>query len=123
MDRAERTAAKTEEGVLMNLSSIGSPSAVTSGFLSEPPLSPGAAPAPAPIPQLRTVDSPPASDALSAEPQAAPAPVAPAPPGSPLRRGPRCLGAAPGANGGRPRALHEPRPARACSSGWRTASG
>jgi hypothetical protein len=67
----------------MNLSSIGSPSAVTSGFLSEPPLSPGAAPAPAPIPQLRTVDSPPASDALSAEPQAPPAPVAPAPPEAP----------------------------------------
>jgi hypothetical protein len=67
----------------MNLSSIGSPSAVTSGFLSEPPLSPGAAPAPAPIPQLRTIDSPPASDALSAEPQAAPAPVAPAPPEAP----------------------------------------
>ena len=64
----------------MNLSSIGSASSVTSGFLSEPPLSPGAAPVPSapPVPQLRTVDPSPASEALSGSGSKAPAPsVAP----------------------------------------------
>jgi hypothetical protein len=66
----------------MNLSSLGSAPPVTSGFLSEPPLSPGPAPAPAPaaIPQLRTVDPTPAAESASGpEPQAPLAPVAPAP--------------------------------------------
>ena len=66
----------------MNLSSIGSASSVTSGFLSEPPLSPGPAPEPGPpaIPQLRTVDSTPAAESLSgSELQAPIAPVAPSP--------------------------------------------
>jgi hypothetical protein len=71
----------------MNLSSIGSASSATSGFLSEPPLSPGPAPTPAaaPLPQLRTVDAPPASEASSTgpEPQAPLAPVAPVPPLAP----------------------------------------
>jgi hypothetical protein len=70
----------------MNLSSIGSASSVTSGFLSEPPLSPGPAPVPssAPVPQLRTVDSPPASEALSgSEPQTPAPPVAPLVPPAP----------------------------------------
>jgi hypothetical protein len=70
----------------MNLSSIGSASSVTSGFLSEPPLSPGPAPvsSPSPVPQLRTVDPSPASEALGgSEPQAPAPPVAPiAPPAS-----------------------------------------
>jgi pyruvate dehydrogenase E2 component (dihydrolipoamide acetyltransferase) len=68
----------------MNLSSIGSASSVTSGFLSEPPLSPGPAPvpnaAPAPVPQLRTVDPTPAAESVSgSEPQAPVTPLAPAP--------------------------------------------
>src|SRR6266516_812884 len=66
----------------MNLSSIGSASSVTSGFLSEPPLSPGPGPVPAaaPIPQLRTVDSTPAAESLSgSEPQAPVTPLVPAP--------------------------------------------
>jgi hypothetical protein len=68
----------------MNLSSIGSASSMTSGFLSEPPLSPGPAPvpnpAPAAMPQLRTVDPTPASESISgSEPQAPVAPLAPAP--------------------------------------------
>jgi hypothetical protein len=68
----------------MNLSSIGSASSVTSGFLSEPPLSPGPAPvpdpAPAAMPQLRTVDSSPSSESLSgSEPQAPVTPLAPVP--------------------------------------------
>jgi hypothetical protein len=69
----------------MNVSSIGSASSMTSGgFLNEPPLSPGSPPAPAPavapIPQLRTVDPTPASEALSdSEPQAPVTPLAPAP--------------------------------------------
>jgi hypothetical protein len=66
----------------MNLSSIGSASSVTSGFLSEPPLSPGPGPVPAaaPIPQLRTVDSTPAAESLSgSEPQGPVTPLAPAP--------------------------------------------
>ena len=64
----------------MNLSSISSASSVTSGFLSEPPLSPGPAPvsSPSPVPQLRTVDPSPASEALGgSEPQAPAPPVAP----------------------------------------------
>jgi 2-oxoglutarate dehydrogenase E2 component (dihydrolipoamide succinyltransferase) len=68
----------------MNLSSIGSASSVTSGFLSEPPLSPGPAPdpaAPAPIPQLRTVEPAPAAEpAGGGEPQAPLTPVAPVSP-------------------------------------------
>jgi hypothetical protein len=67
----------------MNVSSIGSASSVTSGFLSEPPLSPGPAPVPSasPAPQLRTVDPTPASEALSGpEPQAPAPPVAPVAP-------------------------------------------
>jgi hypothetical protein len=68
----------------MNLSSIGSASSATSGFLSEPPLSPGPAPvpdpAPASMPQLRTVDTTPASQSLSgSEPQAPVTPLAPVP--------------------------------------------
>jgi hypothetical protein len=68
----------------MNLSSIGSASSVTSGFLSEPPLSPGPAPvpaaAPATMPQLRTVDTTPAAESISgSEPQAPVPPLAPAP--------------------------------------------
>ncbi len=66
----------------MNLSSIGSASSVTSGFLSEPPLSPGPGPVPAaaPIPQLRTVESTPAAESLSgSEPQAPLTTLAPAP--------------------------------------------
>src|SRR6266542_3604923 len=66
----------------MNLSSIGSASSVTSGFLSEPPLSPGPGPVPAaaPITQLRTVDSTPAAESLSgSEPQAPVTPLVPAP--------------------------------------------
>src|SRR5438445_31472 len=70
----------------MNLSSIGSASSVTSGFLSEPPLSPGPAPVPtpAPIPQLRTVDSTPAAESLSgSEPPAPVTPPVPAPASAP----------------------------------------
>ncbi len=65
----------------MNLSSIGSASSVTSGFLSEPPLSPGPGPVPAaaPIPQLRTVDSTPAAESSGSEPQAPVTPLVPAP--------------------------------------------
>jgi hypothetical protein len=68
----------------MNVSSIGSASSMTSGFLSEPPLSPGPAPvpesAPATIPQLRTVDTTPAAESLGgSEPQAPVTPLAPAP--------------------------------------------
>jgi hypothetical protein len=68
----------------MNVSSIGSASSMTSGFLSEPPLSPGPAPvpdpAPATIPQLRTVDTTPAAESVSgSEPQAPVTPLAPAP--------------------------------------------
>jgi hypothetical protein len=68
----------------MNLSSIGSASSVTSGFLSEPPLSPGPAPVPVPapatVPQLRTVDPTPAAESVGAsEPQAPVTPLAPAP--------------------------------------------
>jgi hypothetical protein len=80
----------------MNLSSIGSASTVTSGFLSEPPLSPGPAPVPSatPVPQLRTVDPLPAAEALGgSEPQAPAPPVAPlAPPESaPAPAGPTPL--------------------------------
>jgi hypothetical protein len=66
----------------MNLSSIGSASTVTSGFLSEPPLSPGPPPgAGGGLPQLRTVDPTPASEASSGpEPEAPVTPLAPAPP-------------------------------------------
>src|SRR6266487_2135103 len=74
----------------MNLSSIGSASSVTSGFLSEPPLSPGPAPVPAaaPIPQLRTVDSTPAAESLSgSEPQAPVTPLVPAPAPQPIVSG------------------------------------
>jgi pyruvate dehydrogenase E2 component (dihydrolipoamide acetyltransferase) len=70
----------------MNLSSIGSASSVTSGFLSEPPLSPGPAPVPGPtsIPQLRTVETPPAAVASGgADPQPPLAPVAPVTPLAP----------------------------------------
>ena len=66
----------------MNLSSIGSASSVTSGFLSEPPLSPGPAPVPdaGPVPQLRTVDTTPASEASTGpEPEAPVPPLAPSP--------------------------------------------
>src|SRR5919202_239881 len=79
MDRAESSG---EEGVLMNLSSIGSASSVTSGFLSEPPLSPGPAPVPdaGPVPQLRTVDTTPAAEASTGpEPEAPVPPLAPSP--------------------------------------------
>jgi hypothetical protein len=80
----------------MNLSSIGSASTVTSGFLSEPPLSPGPAPVPSatPVPQLRTVDPLPSAEALGgSEPQAPAPPVAPlAPPESaPVPAGPTPL--------------------------------
>ena len=68
----------------MNLSSTGTAASMTSAFLSEPPLSPGPAPAagaapstvePAatPIPALRTVD--PAAEAPAPEPQIAPVPA------------------------------------------------
>jgi pyruvate dehydrogenase E2 component (dihydrolipoyllysine-residue acetyltransferase) len=68
----------------MNLSSIGSASSVTSGFLSEPPLSPGPAPAPDPtpvgMPQLRTVETTPAAETMSSsEPPAPVTPLEPAP--------------------------------------------
>lgn len=67
----------------MNLSSIGSASSVTSGFLSEPPLSPGPAPLPESVPatgpQLRTVSTTPATESLSgSEPQAPVTPPVPA---------------------------------------------
>jgi pyruvate dehydrogenase E2 component (dihydrolipoamide acetyltransferase) len=68
----------------MNVSSIGSASSMTSGFLSEPPLSPGPGPvpesAPATLPQLRTVDTTPAAESLGgSEPQAPVTPLAPTP--------------------------------------------
>jgi hypothetical protein len=67
----------------MNVSSIGSASSVTSGFLSEPPLSPGPGPTPGagPLPQLRTVDPSPSAEASSGPEPDAPVPplVAPAP--------------------------------------------
>ena len=68
----------------MNVSSIGSASSVTSGFLSEPPLSPGPGPVPDPtpaaVPQLRTVETPPVAESVSgSEPQAPVTPLAPAP--------------------------------------------
>ena len=99
----------------MNLSSISSASSVTSGFLSEPPVSPGPAPesGPTPFPQLRTVDSPPASEASpGSEPLLPLAPVAPATPPAPAAPAvfdvPAAEGAPPGPSDAPARPLESP---------------